>query len=388
MIKNRHRSMILILCAMVVSAASFGEIGISVTFAPPALPVYEQPLCPGDGYLWTPGYWAYDADDYFWVPGTWVLPPEPGLFWTPGYWAWSGEAFTFYDGFWATQVGFYGGINYGFGYFGEGYQGGRWDNGRFFYNRAVNNVNVTEIHNVYNTTVVNSATVTRVSYNGGNGGIRARPRPDEEAVTHERHIAAVSAQAQHLQAARSNPEQRASANRGKPPVAATPRPADLRGGTVIPARDAGAPYNPERNQRAAQPQSNRQAERPENRRAQPDQIAHASDIPRGAQSEPPNTGNPKLDRKNQQQQEKLQAKQAQELQKLQRKQDQDHQRIAQQNADEARKQQLEQRHQQQTQQLQQKHEQQQQRLQQRVPAPQERPAKNVRPNNPGDKHDE
>src|ERR1017187_5997813 len=23
---------------------------------PPALPVYEQPLCPGDGYLWTPGY--------------------------------------------------------------------------------------------------------------------------------------------------------------------------------------------------------------------------------------------------------------------------------------------------------------------------------------------
>jgi hypothetical protein len=373
---------------MVLSVASFGEIGISVTFAPPALPVYEQPLCPGDGYFWTPGYWAYDGDDYFWVPGTWVLPPEPGLFWTPGYWAWSGEAFTFYDGFWATQVGFYGGVNYGFGYFGEGYQGGRWDNGRFFYNRAVNNVNVTEIHNVYNATVVNNTTVTRVSYNGGNGGINARPRPEEEAVAHERHIPPVSAQAQHLQAARSNPEQRASANHGKPPVAATPRPGDLRGGAVVPAREAGAPYNPERNQRAAQAQSNRQAERPESRNAQPDQIAHASDIPRAARPESPNTGNQKLDRKYQQQQEKLQAKQEQEQQKLQRKQDQDHQRMAQQNADDARKQQLEQRHQRQTQQLQQKHEQQHQRLQQRMPAPSDRPARNARPNNPADKHGE
>src|SRR5260370_40794857 len=49
-------------------------VGISVQFGPPALPVYEQPLCPGDGYIWTPGYWAWDLEDedYYWVPGTWV----------------------------------------------------------------------------------------------------------------------------------------------------------------------------------------------------------------------------------------------------------------------------------------------------------------------------
>ena len=384
MISNRCRSILLILCAMVLSAVSFGEIGISVTFGPPALPVYEQPLCPGDGYFWTPGYWAYDGDDYFWVPGTWVLPPEPGLYWTPGYWAWSGEAFTFYDGFWATQVGFYGGINYGFGYFGEGYQGGRWDNGRFFYNRTVNNVNVTQVHNVYNTTVINNnTTVTRVSYNGGNGGISARPRPEEEAVARERHIPPVPVQQQHFQAARSNPELRASTNRGKPRVAATPRPGDLRSG--VPAKQAGAPYNPQRNQNTTQSQPNRQAERPDNRSSQPNQIAHASDIPHGARPEPPNTGDSKQDRKYQQQQEKLQAKQDQEQQKLQRKQEEDHQRVAKQNADEARKQQLEQQHQQQTRQMQQKHEQQQQRLQQRMPPS---PEKSVRPNNPGEKHDD
>src|SRR6202161_2853572 len=74
--------------------ASFAEIavGISVHVGPPALPVYEQPLCPGDGYLWTPGYWAWDGDDsdYYWVPGTWVESPEVGFLWTPPWWGWDG----------------------------------------------------------------------------------------------------------------------------------------------------------------------------------------------------------------------------------------------------------------------------------------------------------
>jgi WXXGXW repeat (2 copies) len=363
---QRVRSVLLALVVLVMSAASFGQIGISVTFAPPALPVYEQPLCPGEGYLWAPGYWAYDADDYYWVPGTWVLPPEEGLLWTPGYWGWGGNGFVFYDGFWATQVGFYGGINYGFGYFGEGYEGGRWDNGRFFYNRSVNNINVTNIHNVYNTTVINNVTVNRVSYNGGNGGITARPRREDETVAHERHVPPVAAQTQHLQAARSNPEQRASVNQGKPPVAATPKPGDLRDREAMPAKEAGAPYNPERNRSAAQPLANASETRSENDTPRPASVVHANDIPRTARPDAPSTGNPKMDQKYQQQQEKMQAKQDQERQKLQQKQDRDHQQMAQRNADEARKQQIEQKHQQQTQQLQQRQEQQQQKIQQRI----------------------
>src|SRR5579864_3156182 len=68
---------------LVMPAASRGAefaVGISVRFGPPPLPVYEQPFCPGPGYIWTPGYWAYDPDEgYFWVPGTWVRAPYPGL---------------------------------------------------------------------------------------------------------------------------------------------------------------------------------------------------------------------------------------------------------------------------------------------------------------------
>jgi WXXGXW repeat (2 copies) len=142
------RSLLFALVMLAKSAGSSAQIAVSITIGPPELPVYEQPLCPGDGYLWTPGYWAYGDDDYYWVPGTWVIAPEVGLFWTPGYWGWGGRGFIFYDGYWGPHVGFYVGISYGYGYFGHGYEGGRWDNGRFYYNRSVNNVNTTIIHNV------------------------------------------------------------------------------------------------------------------------------------------------------------------------------------------------------------------------------------------------
>src|SRR3974390_628509 len=74
------------------------SIGVSVSFAPPELPVYEQPICPGDGYIWTPGYWAWDGYDYYWVPGTWVLAPEVGFFWTPAWWGSGGRGYIFLPG--------------------------------------------------------------------------------------------------------------------------------------------------------------------------------------------------------------------------------------------------------------------------------------------------
>jgi hypothetical protein len=361
------RSLLFAVVIVVVSAAAFAQVNISITFAPPPLPVYEQPLCPDEGYIWTPGYWAYDYDDgdYYWVPGTWVMVPEVGVLWTPGYWGWGGESFIFNEGYWGPHVGFYGGINYGFGYFGEGYEGGRWDHDRFFYNRAVNNVNVTVIHNVYNTTVINNTTVTRISYNGGNGGVNARPRPEEEAAARERHIPPVAVQSQHVQAARANPQLRASVNQGKPPVAATPKPGALNDRAAVPAKEAGGPYHPPANRAAGRPMANTPVSRPESNVPRPTTAVHPKDLPPHPSPASPNTGNPKLDQKYQQQQEKLYAKQEQDHQKLQQKQEQDHQRLAQQKADEERKQQMEQKHLQQTQQMEQKHVQQQQRLQSR-----------------------
>jgi hypothetical protein len=44
---------------LMVPSAAHAAVFVGVGIAPPAIPVYDQPIAPGDGYLWTPGYWAY-----------------------------------------------------------------------------------------------------------------------------------------------------------------------------------------------------------------------------------------------------------------------------------------------------------------------------------------
>jgi hypothetical protein len=193
------------------------DFEFSVDVVPPVLPVYEQPPCPVEGYLYTPGYWAYGDADYYWVPGVWVAPPTPGVLWTPGYWSFSGGSYGFNAGYWGPTVGFYGGVNYGFGYGGSGFYGGRWDGGAFRYNTAVTNVNTTIIHNTYEdrTVINNAATGSRASFNGPNG-VTAKPTAAEEAAAKEHHIPATPAQVKTRQQASSNPALRAKNNNGNP----------------------------------------------------------------------------------------------------------------------------------------------------------------------------
>jgi hypothetical protein len=374
------------LILLAISAASSAQIGfgVSINIAPPELPVYDQPIAPGDGYIWTPGYWAYGDDDYYWVPGTWVMAPEIGYLWTPGYWGWGDNGYLFHDGYWGTQVGFYGGINYGYGYGGHGYEGGRWDNGHFDYNQSVSHVDVSRNRNVYNTRV-NENGGNRVSFNGGNGGVQVRATSQEEAAGREHHIAPVAAQTRHYQSARANPELRASSNHGKPPIAATEKPGAFKESGAVGAREGGAVHTANENNNArpanetARPTS--EVARPTNETARPETgsnrppaaventrpapAVHAKDITPAQRPAAPNTGNAKNDMRFQQQQQKLETQQVKERQNLQTKQEQDHQRLPQKPANEPKQQPLEQKHQQQTQQLEQKHTQQQQQLQQR-----------------------
>jgi hypothetical protein len=102
------------------------------------------------------------------------------------------------------------------------------------------NVGTTNITNVYTKTVVNNVTVNRLSYNGGSGGVQARPTAIELAAAHAQHLLPTAAQQQHVQAARSNPALRASTNHGNPPIAATPRPGVFSGEGVMAAKHTGA----------------------------------------------------------------------------------------------------------------------------------------------------
>ncbi len=225
--RNLIRALIaaLSLAALPVVSDAAVFVGVSVNIAPPELPVYVQPPCPAAGYIWIPGYWAWGDEDYYWVPGTWALAPSVGLLWTPGYWGWESGVYIWRDGYWGPHVGFYGGVNYGFGYGGEGYEGGRWRGNQFYYNRSVTNISNTNITNVYNRTVVNNVTVNRVSFNGGSGGVAARPNAAQLAAERDHHVGFTPGQREHEQKARGDNSLRASVNGGRPPIAATQKPA-------------------------------------------------------------------------------------------------------------------------------------------------------------------
>jgi hypothetical protein len=152
-----------------------------------------------------------------------VFAPYVGALWTPGYWGWGGAAYLWHPGYWGPRVGFYGGINYGFGYTGVGYYGGYWNRGAFYYNTAVTRVNVTRIHNTYARAVVENVGASRVSHNGGAGGIAARPTAEERLAERDQHRAWTPVQAQHERAASSDRAQHASVNNGAPVVTATAR---------------------------------------------------------------------------------------------------------------------------------------------------------------------
>ena len=178
--------------------------------------------------MWSPGYWAYGEDGYYWVPGTWVPAPYEGALWTPPYWGWSGGLYVFHEGYWGPHVGYYGGVNYGFGYMGIGFVGGEWRGGAFAYNTAVVRVNTTIIHNTYvdrNIVVRNTIVNDRhVAFSGGPGGINHPPAPEERMAERDQHVAATSFQQSHVSAAMSNKASYVSNNGGHPSNLAVQRP--------------------------------------------------------------------------------------------------------------------------------------------------------------------
>jgi hypothetical protein len=199
-------------------AISSAGVFVSINIAPPVLRTYEQPLCPTDGYLWTPGYWAYGQSGYYWVDGAWVAPPQAGFLWTPGYWGFASGIYSFNAGYWGPTVGYYGGVNYGFGYGGRGFDGGRWQGSHFAYNTAVSRVNTSVIHNTYVQQV--SYGTNHASFNGP-GGVSARPTSQQATLARQHQQA--SFQAPRAQTAAGNTG--AGRTFGQPARVAAARPA-------------------------------------------------------------------------------------------------------------------------------------------------------------------
>ena len=230
-----------------IAASSFAGV-FYLRFCRPSAdcPFTTQPYAPvrdTSGRLAT-GHGATKATTGFLEPGS--LAPEPGFLWTPGYWGWGSGAYVFNAGYWGPHVGFYGGMNYGFGYAGSGYYGGEWRGRNFYYNRSVNNVNVTNVTNVYNKTVIVNNNNHVSLQRSGNGGIQAEPNAQQQPVgartscrAHAEPAASTS-----RQAAR-NPQLLASNNGGKPGDRCHRSSWTIQGRGVVGARAAGGHVDPE-----------------------------------------------------------------------------------------------------------------------------------------------
>jgi len=222
------RWLLLALLFSLIPVSSYAGVFISVNFGPPPLPVYAQPMCPEPGLIWVPGYWAYGPDGYYWVPGAWVPPPYEGALWTPGYWGWDNSLYMWHPGYWGPHVGYYGGVNYGFGYFGIGFVGGEWRGRDFYYNRAVWRVDEHRIHDVYeDRRDWDRHFVERdshVAYSGGPGGIHYQPDAQERMAMRDQHLQRTSFQAQHAENAMQNRNAYFKFNHGRPAELASARP--------------------------------------------------------------------------------------------------------------------------------------------------------------------
>ncbi len=287
------RWLLLVLAVALIPAASYAGVFISVGFAPPPLLVYDQPLCPQPGLIWTPGYWAYGPDGYYWVPGAWVPAPYVGALWTPGYWGWGGGMYLWHPGYWGPHVGYYGGINYGFGYFGIGFVGGMWRGNTFAYNTAVWHVNTMYVHNTYvNRTVIDNHYVDRgshVAFNGGPGGIRHAPTAQERTYMNESHMGRTSFQTQHVDAAMHDHNAYYNVNHGRPNNIVTSRPLGREGSPASAQRNEMTrpqqpQYRPQQQQQYRQPENRQQPQsRPQQYRSQPQQRPenHGGERPQG-----------------------------------------------------------------------------------------------------------
>lgn len=202
--KHTLTMFLMLALAALVGSQAFAGIQFSVNVAPPPIAVYDQPPCPGDGYIWAPGYYQYGDYGYYWVPGHWVMPPSEGLLWTPGYWGFGGGRYLWHEGYWGSRVGFYGGVNYGNGYFGSGFTGGRWEGNMFRHNTSISNVDIRNVHNTYvDHTVVREVRGPNHSFNGGRG-IRVQPSREEMEFSRGQHQGPTPVQVSHAQEAHDN----------------------------------------------------------------------------------------------------------------------------------------------------------------------------------------
>jgi hypothetical protein len=81
------KRIIIALCTLAVlstPAIAGVNLNFDIQVAPPP-PQVEVVPAPRSGYVWAPGYWAWEGGRHVWVGGHWV-PVRRGYYWVPDRW--------------------------------------------------------------------------------------------------------------------------------------------------------------------------------------------------------------------------------------------------------------------------------------------------------------
>jgi hypothetical protein len=85
---------------LLTAAAPVYAPRVVVGVAPPVALVEPIPAPPVAGYVWRPGYWAWNGVRYVWVPGVYVAPARVGASWVPGHWVAGAGGWVWVGGHW------------------------------------------------------------------------------------------------------------------------------------------------------------------------------------------------------------------------------------------------------------------------------------------------
>jgi len=91
------------LLAMVAASASTiaaarTNVDFNISVGPPPV-VYEPVPPPRVGYIWAPGYWAWNGHRHVWHKGYW-MHERHGYAWAPDHWDHRGDRWYFNRGHW------------------------------------------------------------------------------------------------------------------------------------------------------------------------------------------------------------------------------------------------------------------------------------------------
>lgn len=83
---NAVRSLLLsiLIAAGTAAAPALAQVNFNISIAPPA-PRYEAAPVIAPGYVWAPGYWAWNGDRHIWIRGRTIVQ-RPGYRWEPDRW--------------------------------------------------------------------------------------------------------------------------------------------------------------------------------------------------------------------------------------------------------------------------------------------------------------